>query len=322
MEARATAKHTALETGCSTPSSAYPETLDENNSNRGLEIVRRVHSQISGFSVAPSIEDQATAFFVTNYVINTSGPTRGYLEYLSTIYNPSEDTSLLAAMKAVGIAGLAHYAQEPALLNQARYHYLKAIQDTNAALKSPVMVKRDSTLSAIMILSIYETVTGSNSKSIRDWAEHVRGAAALLKLRGREQLETPRGRNMFVQVVSTLMISCIQRNAPLPDFIIDWIEDIRVKNNFDGTAFLSQHTMMVFTQFRAGLKDGSISEPEDILARALKIDRTLVRLYTLELPNDWAYKIFYTDQNLDITWNGRYHVYHDYWVAQVWNGMR
>ena len=322
-EARTTAKHAASKAIILTLSSAHSETSEENNHDKNLEIVRQLNSPpIPVFSLAPNIEERATAFFITNYVINIGWSTSGYLDSLSIICNPGEDIGLLAAMKAVGLAGLAHSAQEPALLNHARYHYLKAIQGTNAALKSPVMVKRDSTLTAIMILSIYETVTGSNNKSIRDWAEHVRGAAALLKLRGREQLKTARGRRMFVQVASTLMISCIQRDSPLPDFIVDWIEEMIVEMTPDNTAFMSQHTMMRFTQFQAALKDGSISEPEDILARALEMDGTLERLYTLELPDDWAYETIYTCQNSDIAWNGRYHVYRDYWVAQIWNGMR
>jgi len=321
-ELRITAQHAGSRSGYSIPSLAHSKKPEENNQDENLEIVRQIHSPTSAFSFVPSIEDQATAFFVTNYVMNSSGPTSGYLDYVSTICNPSEDIGLLAAMKAVGIAGIAHSVQEPALLNVARGHYLKAIQGTNAALKSPTMVKRDSTLTAIMILSIYETVSGSNHKSIHDWAEHVRGAASLLKLRGREQLKTVRGRRMFVQIASTLMISCIQRDSPLPDFIIDWIEELRFGDTSQTRAFKSQHAMMMFTQFRAGLKDGSISEPEDILARALEIDGILVRLYKQDVPDDWAYETVYTDQIPEVAWNGRYHIYYDYWVAQVWNGMR
>lgn len=127
---------------------------------------------------------------------------------------------------------------------------------------------------------------------------------------------------MFVQIASTLMISCIQRDSPLPDFIIDWIEELRFGDTSQTRAFKSQHAMMMFTQFRAGLKDGSISEPEDILARALEIDGILVRLYKQDVPDDWAYETVYTDQIPEVAWNGRYHIYYDYWVAQVWNGMR
>jgi hypothetical protein len=219
--------------------------MHDASSDDGLEIVRQISSPISEFSLAPNIEERAAAFFVTNYVINASGPTKGYLDYVSTICDPDEDVGLLSAMKAVGIAGVAHTANAPSLLNNARYHYVKALAGMNSALKSPTLVKKDSTLTAIMILSIYETVTGSNQKSIVDWAEHVKGAGALLKLRGKEQLATPIGRKMFIQIASSLMISCIQRDAPLPKFIIDWTTEMREALPGPEPALLSQHAMMI-----------------------------------------------------------------------------
>lgn len=312
-KAKQAAKHAISKPDSKDSSSAESGSSEfENGSEEILELARRAPTPV--FSLAPSIGERATAYFVTNYVINTSGPTTGYMDQLSTICNihGGEDAGLLEAMKAVGIAGVAHSAREPSLLNSARWHYVKAIQATNDALKSPLLVKRDNTLTAIMILSIFETVTGSNHKSIHDWAEHVRGAAALLKLRGREQLETSRGRRMFVQIASTLMISCLQRDSPLPDFIVEWTEEMRLQGFHYGPAFTSQHTMMVFTQFRASLHDGSISEPNEILAQALNIDEILVRLYSEDLPPDWEYETIYTDQNKDCVWNGQYHVYYDY----------
>ena len=54
-------------------------------------------------------------------------------------------------MRAVGLAGYAHSVQAPSLLKNARYQYYRALQSTNAALKDPVDVKKDTTLLSIMI---------------------------------------------------------------------------------------------------------------------------------------------------------------------------
>jgi hypothetical protein len=51
-------------------------------------------------------------------------------------------------------------------------------------------------------------------------------------LRGLEQFRTAGGRRMFIQTVSTLMISCIQRGLPLPDYIIEWTAEARKR--FEG----------------------------------------------------------------------------------------
>ncbi|KAG9249113.1 hypothetical protein BJ878DRAFT_571847 [Calycina marina] len=271
-----------------------------------LEVVRQASTSISRSSLAPGIEDQATAFFVTHYVVNEAGPTKGTFNNMLSMCNADENVGLLSAMKAVGIAGVAHTAGESSLYNNSRYHYLKAIQGTSNALRAPESVRKDSTLTAIMVLSIYETVTGINNKSVHDWAEHIRGAAALLELRGR----------------------CVHPNDKLfaerdtqPGFIVEWTQDIREQFPFHETAFLLQQAMMKFTQFQAAVNDGSFSDPNEIVKQALELDAIYVALYSDTLPDEWKYKTNYTDQCPEMVWNGRYNVYHDFWIAQVWNEM-
>jgi hypothetical protein len=72
-----------------------------------------------------------------------------------------------------------------------------------------------------------QTVTGCNQMSLSAWAEHAAGASALLQLRGIEQLSTPSGRRMFMQASSSLMISCIQRHRPLPNYVAEWAAETR-----------------------------------------------------------------------------------------------
>jgi len=76
---------------------------------------------------------------------------------------------------------------------------MKAIQLTNAALTSPEDVIKDSTLMAIHVLGLFETVTGCRQRSIKDWSEHLHGAAAVIKLRGPDQIKTRPGRHMLIQ---------------------------------------------------------------------------------------------------------------------------
>lgn len=116
-------------------------------------------------------------------------------------------------MKAVGLAGVAHARSSLSLLKSARQQYVKAIEATNAALRSPLQVKKDSVLISIMVLSIFETVTGANQKSLQDWAEHLMGAAALIKVRGIEQLNSANGRRMFIQLTASLMIASMRRGC-------------------------------------------------------------------------------------------------------------
>src|ERR1700722_18210429 len=125
-----------------------------------FEIAQREDHQFptflpSTFSIAPTIEERATGFFFTNFVIGVKGPTRGHLDHLENVYNTDDmDDNLLASVKSVGLAGYSHVAHAPQLMKNARQEYTKALRLTNLALRSPKEVKKDSTLLAIMILGI------------------------------------------------------------------------------------------------------------------------------------------------------------------------
>lgn len=110
-------------------SDAISPTPSEAITEEALEIVQRHQSPVSIFSLATNIEDQATAYFIANYVVNDVGPSRGHLDYLSGIFgHDGADVGLLAGMKAVGLAGVAHTHHAPPLLKNARYQYVKALE--------------------------------------------------------------------------------------------------------------------------------------------------------------------------------------------------
>ena len=132
-------------------------------------------------SLAPTIDERATGFFFTNYIVDEDGRPGSSVSY-------AIDDNLAGCMKAVGLAALASAAHAPELIKEAKKQYLSAIQLTNKALGSPVRVKKDSTLLAILLLSIFETVTSSDQRSLSAWSNHIDGAAALIKYRGPQQL--------------------------------------------------------------------------------------------------------------------------------------
>lgn len=327
-EARAKAATTKPFIGFPSPtasdkSDVTSDTASGATSAESGELIIRSKSTLSVFSLATNIEDQATCYFVANWVVDDVPPSRGHLDYLASVCREDEaDVGLLAAMKAVGLAGFAHANHAPSLLKSARYQYVQALKKTNAALESPVYVKKDSLLISIMVLSIFETATGCNPKSLDDWAEHVRGAAALLKLRGTEQLKTVRGRRMFIQVASSLMIICLQQDRPLPPFIAEWTVLLRNHTNSHEPALLAQEAMMQFVMFNAKVRDGSISDPQVIIARSLELDGIILSIFTSKLPSGWEYQKIYTTAKADCIYNGCYHMYFNSWISQIWNSMR
>jgi hypothetical protein len=227
---------------------------------------------VSRYILDASIDDRAIVFFISNYVIGHDGPTRRHLNYLKELYNMNTmDEGLEASMKAVGFAGFSHVASAPDLMTNARCNYVKALRLTNAALTLPEKAKEDTTLIAVMVLSLFELVAGSTQRSLEAWTKHIEGACALLKLRGHEQLRKASGRRMFLQVVTSLMNICIQCGKPLPDFIIEWAweakKDLLPTNN---PVWLVQQAMMDFTAFQASFFDKTCSNPEEVFTRACK----------------------------------------------------
>ncbi|KAA8575713.1 hypothetical protein EYC84_004826 [Monilinia fructicola] len=303
----------------------HTPTLNRGNCSRDMVIEISQPSQaisVNYLNITPSIEDRATAFFLSNYVMGDHGPTRGHLDHLSDLYEAeSIDENLVAAVHAVGLAGYSHSAKAPQLMNQARAQYTRSLQLTNSALQSPIAVKKDSTLLAILILGIFETITGRNQKSMKAWAEHIHGAAAVIKLRGPEAIKSKGGIRLLAQVTSSLLISCIQRDIPIPKYIVE-MSAFAEKNmsNID-PAWVAQRTMIDYAAFNARYYAGYYTDPNDLLNDAEALDERFLAFST-NVPKGWEYITVHTEHDPDIVFDGYYHLYYDHWVAQIWNAIR
>lgn len=272
------------------------------------------------YVLAPSIEDRALGYFVKNYVMTTDGPVTGHMAVLHKLTGQLPEC-LLSGMKAVGIAGYSHAVYAPQLMKHARYQYVQALRATNEALRRPELAVKDSTLIAILLLSMYEAVTGKTDKSLKAWSDHINGASALLKLRGREQIYSIEGRQLFLQTVGTLMVTAIQQNLPLPDHIMEWLREARELTKYPGPAIVAQEVMMQFTIYNADISKGKLTDPDAIISRGLELDGILEDAFE-NVPQGWEFETVLTEVEPELIYNGCYHVYYDVWCAQVWNGMR
>lgn len=84
--------------------------------------------------------------------------------------------------------------------------YIQALSLTFAALRDPVVVKEDSTLAAVLLLGLFESLRPT--RGLLPWGSHIEGANQLVKARGLEQLRTSVGRGMFM-ACRTQMVSHI-----------------------------------------------------------------------------------------------------------------
>ncbi|KAG9228171.1 hypothetical protein BJ875DRAFT_259104 [Amylocarpus encephaloides] len=274
-------------------------------------------SIIPTWSLQPTLEQQAQGFFAAH-----SGAWLRDFSATGSLCPPCvTDEPLLASIRAVGLAGLSHSTRTPDLMIKARKDYVTALRLTNSALRSPTQVKKDSTLFSVMVLGIYETVSGTDAKSIGAWIKHVDGAVALVKLRGQEQFKSTSGQRMFLQIFSSLLVSSIQQNIAVPADMIELREYSAQFFDHSNAAWKMSGIIIDFTRFRAAIRNAEIVAPRDIVARAAEIDQRFINVEKGLRPM-FQFRTVYTLEKPDLVWDGYYHVYEHRWAAQIWNGLR
>ena len=278
------------------------------------------------FTIRPTLEERATCHFVSQYFVGIQAPSRDILDNLSLLYKSNAvDENLFTAIRAVSFASYGHLTHSSELADASRYQYTKAISFTNAALRSDVHATKDSTLMSIMILGMYEILTGCNQRSLEAWIEHIRGSSALLKLRGHDQLKTPAGRRLFTQATTGILTGCVQLNVPVPKHIMEMVkkmpELMDIKDDFVDIAFAIHLAMLDVNQFRAAVEKGTISDPHTILGKALVLDQRLSSVYE-NTPLEFQFHVLRAAPASDVAFQGYYHVYFDLLTANLWNALR
>jgi hypothetical protein len=118
----------------------------------------------------PNIEDLATSFFMSNYVVSATDFALGHMESAPLLYNQSRHQGALSVtITAVGLALISNISRTPRVMVIARQRLVIALRKTNEALQHPRESKANSTLMAVLLLSFYEvSVTEISCNSTSD----------------------------------------------------------------------------------------------------------------------------------------------------------
>jgi len=140
-------------------------------------------------------------------------PSTSWLHTASSV--PTSNQLLPDALNALSLAHLAQGTKRANFLNQSRTSYIRAIQGLNKVLQKDSQSLQDDTLAAVMALSIYE-VSNFRQPYFIDWAEfrsqmqsgsrtraqgwisHIRGAQALVQLRGQRNFSNSFSEKLFL----------------------------------------------------------------------------------------------------------------------------
>jgi hypothetical protein len=204
----------------------------------------------------------------------------------------------------------------------ARQSYINALQLTNAALQSKEMATKDVTLLAVLLLDLFEKITKTTPRSYESWTKHINGALALSNLRGTDQFRTTLGIRMFVQLTSTILISCVQRDVQPPaEFTTLRNLASRYMDTSDPKWQYSS-LVMRFVGFRVAMKNGNLAGSE-LIDAAKELDEGFQSILD-NMPPVWQHDVINTSRNTDPkdVYEDYFHVFPDHRITHISNNIR
>ncbi|KAK5281075.1 hypothetical protein LTR20_002464 [Exophiala xenobiotica] len=156
------------------------------------------------------------------------------------------------------------------------------------------------------------------------WLNHVKGAAALLDLRGEEQLDSELGRSLFIQARTYIIASCYLTRSPIPDIVIQLSQRCR-----DRSADPLEDLSLIIFQFcniRAGIPfnpppNQSESTTRVTAAHYTSVAEQLANWHAGLSPTFLPLIVNVGKGSSDIL-SEHYDVYEDIWTAAIVNNYR
>lgn len=303
-----------------------------------------------------SPHELASNHFIANYInIPHRGylaTTVGYFEYVVPLLTANPPS--LPFKYAFHACALASFHNTVGTSNrfdqESRRYYMKALATTIAALRSPVTAQQDGTLGAVLLLSHFEKITAT-SLNMLPWNSHVEGAIELIKRRGKKDLNSRVGLDLFIAVRAQMVwpsafvhVFLITKSVPFqiirslntanpPAVGVDWW----IKHPGEGVC--GWHFQQLIA--RVGMLK---AEANSLLTTITRIPENVARVQELaakckgldkeittslrDLPEGFGWET--------VAWVGRprcsypeieafpgpIHVYRDLWIANLWNVMR
>ncbi|CCC09468.1 unnamed protein product [Sordaria macrospora k-hell] len=300
-----------------------------------------------------STETQASCHFVSNFVlIPRQGTTRGFMDYLIPLMKTETLSSaphLQFAFNACALASLGNRVKSDGIDFAASAHgeYAKALRATQAALMDPVKYTSDSVLATVLLLGMFENITAKKLGEFA-WGSHIEGAIQLVKARGKKQLKTQTGLQLFIAVRTQQIIHALTSGSP-PIMGVDWWLDNAVNDSYAAhcqrlnlqTSELRAEVTHIMTHgTTTAASPSSPSSPHSspsisyeertakilsLMRRSQELDRAIVD-WMASLPSHWRYRtlcwqdyVANTDYAHAEVFPGRVDVYSDVWIASMWN---
>ncbi|KAL5372340.1 hypothetical protein DPSP01_013575 [Paraphaeosphaeria sporulosa] len=293
---------------------AIPSTSNELSASfsLGLDDTQLAPSQ---WRLVPSIEEVALAHFMSSYI---PGSRFGYLPNMYA--KLGRDISLLAAIDAASKARLAWEFGEPGMMEAARASYAKALTETNAALADPVTALQDATLVSVLLLSLFETMIWAGTGVPDNWVTHTQGALTLVRLRGKQQLETDVGRQLFTHVTNIISVTSLRMRQKIPQYVIELQTEATRHDD-------EKHPLYLVTRYTGDLANltadiaGGKMPVDDILESTRRMDGKYLA-FLENISRTWGCRTTVLDEDDPDIYGRLIHEYPRPRMAIVWNTVR
>ncbi|GAP89864.2 putative negative acting factor [Rosellinia necatrix] len=286
-------------------------------------------------SIKLPLEDQASCMFVSNFVLMPQdGRTVGHLDFiLPLLKSEGPDSHIQHAFNACSITFLNNVKKlGDKCWDRALSEYSMALSKTNAALRDPASQQSDATLAAVLLLGMFESISAKQISSF-NWGSHIEGAIQLVQARGRKQIKTRIGLQLFIAVRTLMTIYCLSVSKEPQMSANWWLDD----TTFSKTAQAMQRLMIRTSEIRARaaqLIDRLGKSPEhselmlEMIRTAQAADQQVVA-WQEALPADWRGRAAAWEDSVPggdyaraEVFPGRVDVYGDVWIGSVVNSGR
>ncbi|KAI0892686.1 hypothetical protein F4806DRAFT_229191 [Annulohypoxylon nitens] len=279
----------------------------------------------------PAPEDEAVDRFIDKYVMypcaETSSP--GFLEHLPCLFkdvNVEGRFALRWAVRAAAYADLAKAQNNDGLINKAFRCYGMSLSALGESLSSPGKTPDDYDLMTAVMLDIFETFF-VEEPTMR--GAHAQGMAQILRLRGSDQIYSPRGWSLFRLAHHRIQKQQLAFNLkPLDDlqYWLDQLDDNVPAVRLEKDAFRISQTCERGRKLQEALTNGSSSVAEvlGVVQELIRLDQEVV---SWRQKPEWSFKTLnVSDLPIfgplvqPLTSNIQLHA--DLWMAYEWNYHR
>ncbi|OCL01225.1 hypothetical protein AOQ84DRAFT_329320 [Glonium stellatum] len=267
-------------------------------------------------SLTLSLESQARDVFFIYHVTEFSKT----WDFLRPYYNPAGSPEhLTLSIDAVSLAYFSHQVCSDAALATARKKYILALNMTKKALQSPEVAVKDSTLLVSLLLDLFEKVINDKSRHSEAWKSHMKGALALIKLRGLRQCQGLSTLRLLARFSTNFLISCVATETRVPNEVNALRAYIGEHLEVEGPKWLLSDLMVDFANLRGDIRNGQLS-PYNRTKMSVELDAKFQEL-TFSIPS-WQYKTTTVDYDSKMIYGHHFDSYANRHVTQTWNVCR